>query len=126
MVNKNVQRIFDEELEATIGELVALVSPEDAYHIQKIIEECSDEVERGSSEGGRGLPGDPLIMPVGVEDPEYCQRDDRNLQTQLCGVFDKSVRIKLRTPCFRNVIGMHGGEFVSFVILVFHTTGFGH
>ena len=28
-------------------------------------------------------------MPAGVEDQEYCQRDDRNLQAQLCRVIDK-------------------------------------
>ena len=100
LVNTNAQRIFDEELQAAIEMLVALLSPEDAHHIHQIIEGCNDDVEHGSSEGGHGLPGDSLIMPAGVEDPEFCQRDDRNLQAQLCGVFDKLRFDKIENALF--------------------------
>ena len=100
LVNTNVQRIFDEELEAAIAKLLAPLSPEDVHHIHQIIEGCSDDVEHGSSEGGYGLPGDSLIMPAGVEDPEFCQRDDRNLQAQLCWVFHKLRLDKIENALF--------------------------
>lgn len=93
----DVQHEFDDGLKSAIDVLMAPLPEDEKLHVRRIIEDFEEESNKGPTEKTDLSRGDALIQPAGTEDAKYCQRDDQNLQAQLCALGDKPRLVDLDT-----------------------------
>ena len=99
LVSAELMDLFDNKLAAGRRDLTARLTPARAQQADLLIEQSllerrsvNDVFQLSSGRHETALPGDSLVLPAGVEDPE---RDPQGLQAALTALFDDQTNTQL-------------------------------